>query len=328
LRNALRRWLAPAILLLSFAAPAHAEDTAAFPSKPIRVIVPSPPGAGTDVGGRLVSEAAEKFLGQRLVIENKPGAGGRIGTSFVAKATPDGYTLLYAPKTTLTIAQFTSQKLDFDPGRDLTPVAIMTWAPALLIVRKDFPANTMQEFIAYAKQNPGKITFGIQGIGSELHLLLEILRTRAGVNILAVPYSGGAPAIVDMLAGRLDAMFLVPVAVKAHVQAGRLKALATLDPQRAPDFPNLPTTADVGLPNVTSTSWFGFVAPAATPPAIIAKLADAFKRTQGNAVVVKKLADLGYALRVKGPAESTAIFAEERAEYSKIAAGGRLDRAN
>jgi len=328
MRNVLFHVLAPAILVLGLAAPAGAQDVAAYPSKPIRVIVPNPPGAGTDVGGRLVSEVAEKHLGQRLVIENKPGAGGRIGAAFVAKSAPDGYTLLYSPKTPITVVQHLKLKLDYDPARDLTPVAIATWAPGFLVVRKSFPAKTVQEFVAYAKQNPGKVTFGIQGIGSEFHVTLEVLRQHAGIKLTAVPYTGGAQAIVDMLAERLDAMFLVPAAITQHLAAGRLRALATLEQKRVPDFPSVPTMAESGLAEVTSAAWFGFTAPAATPPAIVNKLAGAFRRTQEDAALVKKLRDLGYALNVVGPAEFAGIIAKERAEYGKVAEGGRLEKAN
>jgi tripartite-type tricarboxylate transporter receptor subunit TctC len=327
MRNPFVRFIAGA-LLLSLAAPAHAENVSAYPSKPIRLIVPQPAGAGTDVGGRLVSESAEKHLGQRIVVENKPGAGGRIGAAFVARAAPDGYTLLYSPKTPITIAQHLNLRLDYDPVRDLTPVAIATWAPGFLIVRKSFPANTVQEFIDYAKANPGKVTFGIQGIGSEFHVTLEMLRQQAGVTISAIPYSGGAQAIVDLIAERLDAMFLVPAAITQHLAEGRLRALATLEPQRVPAYPDVPTLAEAGLPEITSAAWFGFTAPGATPRPIIDKLAGAFAKTQADAALVKKLADVGYALRVVGPTESAAIFAKEREEYGKIAHGGRLDKPN
>jgi tripartite-type tricarboxylate transporter receptor subunit TctC len=328
MRDATSRVFALALLASCIAPAAHAQDVSSYPTRPIKVIIPQPPGAGTDVGGRLVSEAAERFLGQKLVIENKPGAGGRIGAAQVAKAAPDGYTLLYSPKTPITIAQHLKLKLDYDPERDLTAVAIATWAPGLLVVRAAFPAKTVQEFVAYAKQNPGKVTFGIQGIGSEFHVSLEVLRQQAGVRIVAIPYSGGAQAIVDMLADRLDAMFLVPAAIKQHLAVGKLRALATLEPKRVPDFPGVPTMAESGLPNVTSASWFGFTAPAATPPAIINKLADAFQRTQADAALVKRLADLGYALNIVGPAEFAAIMAKERAQYAKLAADGRLDKPN
>jgi tripartite-type tricarboxylate transporter receptor subunit TctC len=328
MHHAVLRLFATSIFTLGLAAPASAEDVAAFPSKAITVIMPNPPGAGVDVGGRLVAEVAEKRLGKPFVIENKPGAGARIGAAFVAKSAPDGYTLLYSAKNPITIAQHLKLKLDYDPVRDLTPVAIATWAPGFLVVRESFPAKTVQEFVAYAKQNPGKVTFGIQGIGAEFHVTLEILREHAGVKINAIPYPGGAQAIVDMLAERLDAMFLVPAAIKEHLAAGRLRALATLEPKRVQNFPGIPTMAESGLPDVTTTPWFGFTAPAATPKPIIAKLAAAFAKTQEDKALVNKLNALGYELRVVGPAEAAAIFAKERTEYGKIAAGGRLDNAN
>ena len=316
------------IFSMSFAVPALAQDAETFPSRPIKVIVPVPAGAGIDVGGRLVSEAAEKHLGRPLVIENKPGAGERVGAAFVAQSAPDGYTLLYSSKAPITIAPFLSVKLNYDPVRDLTPVAIATSAPVFLVVRESFPAKTVQEFVAYAKENPWKINFGIQGVGNDLHAMLELLREHADVKITAVPYSGGAPAIVDMLAERLDAMFLVPAAIKAHLASGRLRAVATLSPKRVPSFPSIPTMTESGLPEVATTSWFGFAAPAATPKPIIAKLAAAFAKTQEDKVLVSKLDVTGYELRVVASAEAEQVLTNERATYSKIAAGGRLDKVN
>jgi tripartite-type tricarboxylate transporter receptor subunit TctC len=328
MRNAVSRVLASALLLLGAAGAAQAQDTASYPSRPIKVIVGQSPGGGTDVSCRLISEAAEKLLGQTIVIENKPGAGGRIGAAQVAKSAPDGYTLLYTPKPPLTIMQHVNLKLDFDPERDFTPVAIMAWPPALLVVRASFPAKTVQEFMEYVKQNPGKVTFGIQGIGAEFHVSLELLRQRTGAKIVAVPYRGGAPAIVDLLADRLDAMILVPAAIKDHLAAGKLRALATLEPKRVPEYPDVPTFAEVGLPELTGSPWFGFVAPAATPPAIVSKLADAFAKLQSDAGLNKRLNDLGYTLRMEGPAASKAIIEKERQAFGKVAAGGRLDKPN
>jgi tripartite-type tricarboxylate transporter receptor subunit TctC len=329
MHTAILRVIAATILSLAAAAPAAAEDIADYPSRPVRVIIANPPGAGSDVGGRLVSAVAEKFLGKPLVIENKPGAGGRIGAAFVSRATPDGYTILYTPKSPITIMQFLKKlKLDYDPERDLQPLAIATWAPAFLVVRKSFPAKTVQEFIAYAKANPGKITFGIQGIGSEFHATLQMLREYAGVKINAIPYTGGSHAIIDLVAERLDAMFLVPAAITQHLAEGRLRALATLEAKRVPAYPQVPTMAEAGLPQVAGSPWFGFTAPAGVPRPIIDKLAAAFAKTMEDKALVKKLNAVGYELRVLGPAESAAEFAKERAEYGKLAAGGRLDSAN
>jgi tripartite-type tricarboxylate transporter receptor subunit TctC len=317
-----------ALLAAGLTTPIQAEDAASYPSKPIKIIVPQSPGGGTDVACRMIAEAAERLLGQRVIVENKPGAGGRIGAAMVAKAAPDGYTLLYTPKPPLTIQQHLNLKLDFDPEKDFKPVAIMTWAPGLLMVRSSFPAKTMQEFINYAKKNPGKVTFGIQGIGAEFHVSLEQLRDATGVKIVAVPYKGGAPAIIDLLADRLDAMILVPAATKDHIAGGRLVPLATLEPERVPDYPKVPTVAEVGLPQLTGSPWFGFVAPAGTPKPIIDKLAGVFAQLQKDPALVKRLNAVGYTLRVAGPEESAAIIAKERSAFGKIATGGRLDRPN
>ena len=219
-------------------------------------------------------------------------------------------------------------KLDFVPEKDLTPVAITTWAPAFLMVRASFPAKSMKEFLEYVKKNPGKITFGIQGIGAEFHVSLEQLREAAGVKLLAVPYKGGAPAIIDLLADRLDAMILVLAATKEHLATGQLRALVTFDPQRVPEFPNVPTIEEVGLAEVAGSPWFGFSAPAGTPKPIIDKLAGVLAKLQKDPALVKRLHELGYNYKVFGPAESAAIIAKERGEYGKIAAGGRLDRPN
>lgn len=328
MRSAGMTILAGALLAFGLTAQAHAEDAAAYPTRPIKIIVPQSAGGGTDVACRVIAAAAEKLLGQRMVVENKPGAGGRIGASLAAKSDPDGYTLLYSPKSPLSIMQHLKVKMDFDPAKDLTPVAITTWAPAFLMVRASFPAKTMQEFLDYAKKNPGKVTFGIQGIGAEFHVSLEQLRDAVGVKLLAVPYKGGAPAIVDLLADRLDAMILVLAATKDHLAAGKLRALVTFDPKRLPEYPNVPTIDEVGLAQVSGSPWFGFSAPAGTPKPIVDKLAGAFQKLQQDPALVNRLNQLGYIYNVLGPKESAALIAKERSEYGKIAAGGRLDKPN
>src|SRR5215470_18396145 len=176
-----------ALLMLCPGAPSHAQDASAYPTKPIRVIVPSGPGAGLDTAARLASEAIEKQLGQRLIIENKPGAGQRIGASLAAKSAPDGYTLLFSALTPITVTEHFPPKIDYDPGHDFTPVAIAIRQPVLLIVRPSLPVRTVAEFIGYAKSSPGKISFGVQGIGSEMHAMMEMLRTRAGIDLTPVP---------------------------------------------------------------------------------------------------------------------------------------------
>src|SRR5215467_7839599 len=211
-----------ALLLLWPGTPGIAQDASTYPSRPIRVIVPGGAGSGTDISARIVSEALEKHVGQRVVIENKPGAGQRIGASLAAKSPPDGYTLLFSALTPITVTEHFPPKIDYDPGRDFTPVAIAIRQPVLLIVRPSLPVRTVAEFIGYAKSSPGKISFGVQGIGSEMHAMMEMLRTRAGIDLTPVPYNAAAQAIIDLLADRLDAMFLVVAPVKGHIDSGRL----------------------------------------------------------------------------------------------------------
>jgi tripartite-type tricarboxylate transporter receptor subunit TctC len=316
------------LLLVLCLGPGHAEDAASYPSRPIRVIVPVGPGAGLDNAARISSEAVEKHLGQRLVLENKPGAGQRIATALAAKATPDGYTLLFTTPTPIAIAQHFYSKLDYDPVRDFDPVAIAVYQPVMLIVRPTLGVKSIGDFIAYAKSNPGKISFGIQGFGSEMHLLLEVMKKSADINVNAIPYNAAAQAIVDLLADRLDAMFLVIPPIKGHVDNGRLLALATLNAKRVASFPNAPTMAEAGLPAVTAAIWFGYLAPAGTPKPIIDKLGAAFRKLQSDAALDKRLAGLGAELKITGPAEFGRIISEDRQRYGKIVKDGNLAKLN
>ncbi len=322
-----RRSLWSFVLLVLCLGPSHAEDAASYPSRPIRVIVPVGPGAGLDNAARISAEAVEKHIGQRLVLENKPGAGQRIATALAAKAAPDGYTLLFTTPTSMAIAQH-FYKLDYDPVHDFEPVSIAVYQPVMLIVRPTLGVKSAAEFIAYAKSNPGKVSFGVQGFGSEMHLLLEVMKKSAGINVNAIPYNAAAQAIVDLLSGRLDAMFLVIPPIKGHVDNGRLLALATLNAKRVASFPNAPTMAEVGLPAVTAAIWFGYLAPAGTPKPIIDKLAAAFGKLQSDTALDKRLAGLGAELKIVGPAEFGRIIADDRQRYGKVVKDGNLAKLN
>ncbi len=265
--HAIRRRTLCALVLLTLSAPVHAEDAASYPSRPIRVIVPVGPGAGLDNAARITAEAVEKHLGQRLILENKPGAGQRIATALAAKSPPDGYTLLFTTPTPIAVAPHFYSKLDYDPVRDFEPVALTVYQPVMLIVRPSLGVKSVTDFLAYAKSNPGKLSFGVQGLGSEMHLLLELMKKSADISVNVIPYNAAAQAIVDMLADRLDAMFLVIPPIKGHVDSGRLLALATLNAKRVASFPDAPTMTEAGLPAVTAAIWFGYLAPAGTPRA-------------------------------------------------------------
>ena len=310
------------------AVPTQAQNVSDYPNRPIRVIVPVGAGAGLDTAARISAEAVEKHLGQRLVIENKPGAGQKIGTAMAAKAPPDGYTLLFTTPTPIAVAQHFPQKLDYDPVGDFRPVAIAVYQPVLLIVRPTLGVKTVAEFIAYAKGNPGKLSFGVQGLGGEMHLSLEHMKKLATINITPVPYNAAAQAIVDLLADRLDAMFLVIPPIKGHVDNGRLLALATLNAKRVDQFPNVVTMAEAGLPDMTTALWFGYLAPAKVPQSVIDKLAEAFGKLQSDPMLVKRIAELGAELNIVGPAEFAKIINTDRNRYGKIVAEGNFEKLN
>jgi tripartite-type tricarboxylate transporter receptor subunit TctC len=305
-----------------------AQDTSDYPNRPIRVVVPVGAGAGMDNAARITAAAVEKHLGQRLIIENKPGAGTRIGSASVAKSAPDGYTLLFTSPSSIVVVEHFPQKMDYSPARDFRPVAIGMFQPVLLIVRPSLGVKSVDEFVAFAKKNPGKVSFGVQGLGGEMHLSLELFKKTAGVDITPVPYLAGAQAIVDLLADRLDAMFLVIPPIKQHVEAGRLLALATLNAKRVNVLPNVPTMTELGRPEMTNAVWFGYLAPAGTPDAIVDKLARAFAQIQSDTVMAERVSAMGAELNVIGPAEFGKIIDHDRQHYGKIVAEGNLATQN
>jgi tripartite-type tricarboxylate transporter receptor subunit TctC len=322
--KSLRRLASGVFVLLAANVPGSAQDAADYPNRPIRVIVPNAAGAGVDNAARITAEAAEKHLGQRFIIENKPGAGSRLGAAMAAKAAPDGYTLLFTPPAPIVVAEHFPQKMDFEPAKDFQPVAVGVLQPALLIVRPNLGVKSVDEFVAYAKNNPGKVSFGIQGLGGEMHLSLELFKKTAGFTVNAVPYNAGAQAIVDLLADRLDAMFLVVPPIKGHLDGGKLIALATLNAQRIAAVPHVPTMAELGRPEMTGTIWFGYLAPSNVPKPIIDKLARAFAQIQSDAGLVKRISELGAELNVIGPADFAKLIERDRARYGKIVAEGNL----
>ena len=325
-RTSLHLMLVP--LALCFAAPSHAQDASDYPNRPIRVIVPVGAGAGIDTAARITAEAVEKHIGQRLVIENKPGAGQRLGAALAARAQPDGYTLLFTSPSPIVVAQHFPQKLDFDPVNDFVPVANAVYQPVLFIVRPSLGVKSVAEFVAHAKSNPGKVNFGIQGLGGEMHLMVEVLKKSAGLSLNMIPYNAAAQAIVDLLGDRLDAMFLVIPPIKGHVDSGRLLALATLNAKRVPPFPNVSTMNELGMPEMTRAIWFGYLAPSKTPQVIIAKLARAFGQLQSDAALVQRVAELGAELNTVGPAEFGKIIDDDRRHYGRIVVEGNLAMPN
>ena len=249
--------------------------TEEFPTRPITWVVPFAPGGITDTTSRIVAEEMSKSLGQTVLIDNRGGAGGTVGTEQVARSKPDGYTMIYGTQGTMAANVTLRKELSYDPLKSFVPVHLVGESPNLFVAFEGAPYKSVPEFIAYAKANPGKVTFSSSGVGTATHLVAELFKTVTGIEMLHVPYKGSAPALNDLIAGRLDVMFDYPVSVGPHVEAGKLKVLATTAPERLRAFPNAPTMAELGLKEMTTQSWSSIMVPAGTPAPIVDRLAAA-----------------------------------------------------
>ena len=297
-------------LLASF--PAAAQDAALYPNKQIRIVVPFPAGGTADILPRVLGEKLGIRFGQTIVVENRAGAAGNIGAEAVFKADPDGYTLLSAPPPPLVINPSLYAKLAFDASW-FVPVTIIAAVPNVLLVHPKVPANTMAEFIAYAKANPDKLNYASQGSGTTSHLTAEMFKSMAGVRITHVPYKGTAPALTDLLGGQVDMMFDNLGVSAQHVRSGKLKALAVGSAKRVALLPNVPTVIEAGIPGFNAVTWFGVVAPPKTSPEIATKLSTAIAEILKNPDVIKRLQDLSAEPVGSTPAE-TAVFMKDEAE--------------
>ena len=287
----------------------------AYPEKPIRIIIPFAPGASADNYARMVAGKLTEKFGQSVVVEARPGANGIIATDFVAKAAPDGYTLLLT-NTAHSINQGIYRKLPFDADRDFAPVAMVA-APSgtMLAAHPSLPVKSLQDLIDLARARPGQISYGSAGIGNTLHLAGEMLNFQAGVRLLHVPYKGAAPALTDLLAGQVQLMWNAPGFVMTHVRAGKLRALATGGANRLSEYPEVPTFRESGLPDYVIVSWFGILAPAATPRDIVVLLGNEIHRGMTQADLRERLAQNGadppnvrpedFAAHIKADAEKT-----------------------
>jgi tripartite-type tricarboxylate transporter receptor subunit TctC len=295
---------------------AVAADT--YPVKPVRLIVPFPPGGPADALARMVGDKLSASLGQSVVVDNRPGAGGNIGMELAAKAAPDGYTLVLAPAGNLTVNPSLYRNVPYDVGRDFAPVTVIAAVPNILVVNPAVPAHTLAELIAYAKANPGKLNFSSPGAGSGAHLAGELLKSSAGIEAVHVPYSGIAPATTAVVAGDVQLMFAGAPSALPQVSAGKLRALAVASPKRIAAAPALPTLDESGLPGFDVTSWYGIVVPAATPPAIIERLQREIATALDKPDVRAKLAALGAEPIGNTPAEFGVMIKSETAKWSKI----------
>jgi tripartite-type tricarboxylate transporter receptor subunit TctC len=296
---------------------ATAED---FPTRPIRLVVPYPPGGPTDVAARIVANAMSAKLGQPMVIENKPGgAAGTVGGRYVASADPDGYTIVMSQVGSLTVAPFL-YKLDYDPIKDFAPIGIAAETPEILTINPSLPANTVAEFVAYAKSNPGKLNFASPGVGTLPHLLGEQLQLAAGIKLTHVPYRGAGPAVSDLLGGQVQVMFDSTSVMLPQIEAGRLRALAISSAKRIAQIPNVPTVAEAGYPQLTESLWTALLAPAATPEPIIQKLNTALNESVRTPEVQKAYANLDVVTRIVTPQELKAFMADEVRKWQQVVA--------
>ena len=285
-----------------------------FPSRPVHIVIAFPPGGPTDFVGRVVAEKMRDTLGQAVIIDNKPGANGTLGGEFVARSDPDGYTLFLTTAGAVTVSPHIMLDIHYDPLRDFAPVALVTKVTEVLVVTPGFGIKTVTELVALAKAKPGTISFASTGIGSPPHLAQELLDASAGVQFLHVPYRGAAPALTDLLGGQVQVLAAdVPVLI-AQIQAGNLVPIGAAANQRDAILPNVPTLAEQGFPNTDASNWYGLLAPAKTPAAVVAKLNDAVNTALSDPENRGKLVQAG-ATPVGGTPESFGAFM--KAEYEK-----------
>ena len=298
-----------------------------YPAKPVKLVVPFPPGGSLDLTGRLLAQKLTEAWGQPVVVENKPGAGGNIGADLVAKSAPDGYTILLGALSTHAVNPSLYAKMPYDAAKDFAPITLIAITPNVLVVNAASPVNTVREFIAYARANPGKLSFGSGSSGSAGHLAGELFKVETGTDAVHIPFKGGAPATQALLAGDTQFMFDNLANAMAQVKAGKLKALAVTTAKRSPLVPDLPTMAEAGLPGFDIATWYGLFAPAGTPPAIVAKWnADVTKILNTPDVRARLIAD-GAEPAPNTPEQFAQMIASELVKYARIVkiSGAKVD---
>lgn len=298
----------------TLAAGAAAQD---WPNKPIRMIVPYPPAGGTDIVARIVNDKLGPALGATIVVDNKGGAAGNVGTDLAAKSPPDGYTILFT-LSSHTINPKLYAKLPFDVERDFTAVSLAAMIPQILVAHPSVPVNNVQELIAYAKANPGKLNFASVGIGSPGHIAGELFKLKTGTNMVHVPYKGGGPAVADTIGGQVQLLFVSMPAAWAHVKSGKLKALGVTSSKRSIAAPDVPTIAEQGVADYAVNSWYGAFVPAKTPPAVVTKLNAAMVTALQNPETKEKLLAQGAEATSSSPAELEALVREELKQWEYV----------
>ena len=300
----------------------HAQST--YPSRPVRIVVPSPPAGGTDIIARVLAQYFSTAMGQQFFVENRPGAGNMIGIESVARAAPDGYTLLFVPST-LALNSVMYKKVSYDPVRDFAPITLAAAANNVLVVNPAIPAKTLVEFIALAKGKPGQLTYGTPGIGTSPHMSMELFKSLAGVDLQHVPYRGTAPAMTDVISGQIASMFSNALTAKPQIESGAIRALGVSGRKRSEALPSVPPIAEAGVPSYEATQWYGLVAPAGTPPDIIARLHAEATAALKIQEMKDKLASDGAEPVGTTPQEFAAHIKGELEKWAAVARAARIE---
>jgi len=310
-----------ALCLLAAAQPATSQPAVSqpFPTKPVRLVIPFAPGGPADIQARWLSARLSTALGQQVIIDNKGGAGGIVGTQAVTSSPADGYTLLFSSIGAIAIAPYIADKVPYDPKTDLTPVLRVTTAATVLVIGEGSRFSKLPDLVAYARANPGKLSFASAGPGTSTHLGAELLKREAQIDMVHVPYKGAGPAIIDVISGTADLMFADAPVVLPQIKAGKLKALAVASTARAPALPDTPTTAEAGQKNVLVATWYGLMAPGKTPRDIVLKLNKAFNDVLASAEARTYFAEQGMQINGGTPEEFGAFVAAESARWTVLA---------
>jgi tripartite-type tricarboxylate transporter receptor subunit TctC len=320
-------WRALLVGLLCWSAGAL-QDLAAqsYPSRPIRLVVPFSPGAGTDAISRILGHKLGEGLGQQIVVDNRPGAGGTIGTEIVAKAPADGYTLLFAPAAhAINLSLY--PKLGYDTEKDFVPISVVASLPVVLAVESSVPAKSVKELVALAKANPGKLTMASAGNGTVFHLTGELFKGAAGVDIVHVPFKGGAPAVAALIGGQVSMAFETSLTVAPHIKSEKLRGLAVASAQRIAILPDVPTLAEAGYPGILAENWYGLYAPAGTPKEIVTRVYAELAKAAADPETRQKLAAQGAEVRENTPERSAAFVRAEIAKWARVVkqSGARIE---
>lgn len=305
-------------LALSLMPPGSAAQAQSYPSRPIRVVVPYPPGGNADIIARLFGERLNG-LGAPTIIDNRGGGGGAIGLEYAAHAAPDGYTIVHATNNEMTVVPAVRTALAYDPIKDFIPISTTSKFPFVLVVRKDLPVKTLDDLVALAKAQPGRLTFGSVGIGTANHLILEPFKARFNIDVLHVPYKGAAPILGDLLGGHLDASFTTVSSILPQVQNGDLRALLVAGKSRIPQLPDVPSAGELGLNDVVAENWTAFLAPAGTDPAIVAKLHDAIDAAGRDPAMASAIEKAGAQVATSTPSAAAALIKTDLERWRAIA---------